>query len=346
MAQALAEHIDVAFAIEQTVPQAPQLVTLFVVFTSHPLPATPSQLPQPALQEATPQAPAEQPRVPFGGATQTVPQLPQLLTSLPVFTSQPLAVWPSQFLYGALQEAMPQTLDEQPAVPFGGVAQTVPQAPQLATLVAVFTSHPSPAAALQSPKPALQEEMPQAPPVQAGVPLATEQATLQAPQWARVVLVSVSHPLEAVASQSPKPALQEAMPQAPPAQAGVPLAAEQTVPQVPQLLALVWVLTQALAQHVPPAPQAVPQAPQLASSRVRSTHAPLQQATPPQSASLLHLSEPPPHPAASTAASSAATNPACNRLIGLSPRGETGRNRFELPDGAPRPCGMAHPLTT
>jgi hypothetical protein len=52
----------------------------------------------------------------------------------------------------------------------------------------------------------------------------------------------VSHPSELDPLQSPKPAEQEATPQTPPTQFGVPLAAEHTWLQVPQLLMLVDVL--------------------------------------------------------------------------------------------------------
>ena len=73
--------------------------------------------------------------------------------------------------------------------------QATLQAPQLATLVFVFTSHPfdrlSPS---QSPQPVAHVPVSQLPPEQARVMFAVEHARLQPPQWATLVLVLISQP--------------------------------------------------------------------------------------------------------------------------------------------------------
>ena len=64
------------------------------------------------------------------------------------------------------------------------------------------------------------------------------------PQLLLSVLVLTSHPSAALPLQLPKPLLQLPTPQIPPEQPGVPLATGgQTMPQPPQWLVLVLVLT-------------------------------------------------------------------------------------------------------
>src|SRR5512134_1429783 len=112
--------------------------------------------------------------------------------------------------------------------------------PQLSTSVASSTSQPSAAPFRQSSKPASQEAMPQLPAAQAAVAWAGAQAASQAPQWERLVPVSVSQPFPGAPSQSPQGGEQLPTPQAPAAQPGVPLAtAGQAVPQEPQWAASV-----------------------------------------------------------------------------------------------------------
>ena len=62
----------------------------------------------------------------------------------------------------------------------------------------------------------------------------------QAPQFELLVPRVVSHPLDALPSQLPKPGSQDPSPQAPPAQTGVPWTSDgQAMPQAPQLARLV-----------------------------------------------------------------------------------------------------------
>jgi hypothetical protein len=126
---------------------------------------------------------------------------------------------------------------------FGRLGQTVPQAPQLPTAVRVSTSQPSLAIALQSAKPGLQEK-PHAPAVHRGVEFGSDgQALPQAPQWATVVAVDVSHPSVAVPLLSPNPALQT-KPHVPTRHARVELGlAGHTFPHVPHWSGLLPVLT-------------------------------------------------------------------------------------------------------
>jgi hypothetical protein len=56
----------------------------------------------------------------------------------------------------------------------------------------------------------------------------------QVPQFASSLVTSVSQPVEAWVSQSPKPELHEATAQLPPVHVGVAFASEQAVPQAPQ----------------------------------------------------------------------------------------------------------------
>src|SRR3954468_6213030 len=65
-------------------PHAPQLLTLFCVFVSHPVAAWPSQFANPALQATMTHWPFAQPRVAFGSCGHGL-QLPQWLTSVWVF---------------------------------------------------------------------------------------------------------------------------------------------------------------------------------------------------------------------------------------------------------------------
>jgi hypothetical protein len=116
--QVPAVQVVVAFArAGQTFPQLPQLLTVVLRFTSHPLAARPSQLPQPALH-VKPQVPAAQVAVALGGVAQTLPHAPQLLTVVLRFTSHPLAARPSQLPQPALHEATVQVLAAQPAAAF------------------------------------------------------------------------------------------------------------------------------------------------------------------------------------------------------------------------------------
>src|SRR5262249_34255692 len=138
----------------QTLPQAPQWLTLFVVFVSQPFAGLPSQFPNPAPQPATAQLELAQDGVPLAMAGQTVPQALQLFRLDVVSVSQPFAVLPSQFPNPASQPATPQVELVHPGVALATGGQTVPQAPQLFTFEVVSISQPSAALPLQSANPA------------------------------------------------------------------------------------------------------------------------------------------------------------------------------------------------
>jgi hypothetical protein len=139
----------------QLVPQVPQLAPSELRFVSQPLAPLPSQLPQPALQ-ACPQLLAAH----VGAALvqsfgQVTPQPPQLFTSAVVLVSQPLRLTFSLALQSAkpaLHTAMLQLLPEQAGVPFALLHGKL-HAEQCAVLLVMLVSQP--AAAVQSPKPAL-----------------------------------------------------------------------------------------------------------------------------------------------------------------------------------------------
>jgi hypothetical protein len=145
-----------------------------------PVAASPSQLPYPVAQvveagsgtqveslttypdsQVKPQLPAVQVAVPFAGAGHVLPQAPQCVALVSVLVSQPLLVLESQSAYPGSQtggtttgshdvpfetypesQLMPHVPLRHVAVPFVGVAQVFPQAPQLLTLVSMFVSHP------------------------------------------------------------------------------------------------------------------------------------------------------------------------------------------------------------
>ena len=70
-----------------------------------------------------------------------LPQPPQLLTSSAVLASQPLAALPSQSASGLEQAEMPHTPFTQFGVP-PAAEHTLPQPPQLSTLLVVSISQP------------------------------------------------------------------------------------------------------------------------------------------------------------------------------------------------------------
>jgi hypothetical protein len=96
---------------------------------------------EPALQ-VKPHVPAVQVAVPLAGVGQTWPQPPQLLTSVWVFVSQPFAALASQLAKPALQ-VNPHVPPLQVAVALAGVAQTLPQAPQLLTSLCTLVHTPA-----------------------------------------------------------------------------------------------------------------------------------------------------------------------------------------------------------
>jgi hypothetical protein len=241
--QALAEQAGAPFATAgQVTPHPPQLFTLFVVLISQPSAKLPLQFAKPALQLATAQVLAEQVAAPFATAGQALLHPPQLFTLFVVLISQPSATTPLQFAKPGSQLATAHDPATQAAVPFAAL-HVLPQAPQLLTLVCVFTSQPSAGFPLQSAKPGLQAATTHAPAEQPAVPFAIEQTFPQPPQWLALVCVFTSQPSAGLPLQFAKPALQLATAQLPPLQPGVPFAIEQTFPQEPQSATLVCVFT-------------------------------------------------------------------------------------------------------
>src|SRR5256885_169086 len=92
--------------------------------------------------------------------------------------------------------------------------QTLPQAPQLAASFEKVISQPLVALLSQLPKPALQVIV-QPPTAQPATPFAVEHARAHEPQWVGSMAMLVSQPSFGSALQSPNPALQLAIWQAP-----------------------------------------------------------------------------------------------------------------------------------
>jgi hypothetical protein len=218
------------FALEHTLPQAPQLLVSVSMETSQPFVESPSQLPNPALQDESAHVPVEQSELALA-RLHTVPHPPQS-ESVVSDVSHPFAATPSQSPNPAEQVAISQT----PAVHVADALaseQAFPHAPQLAASASRDVSHPFAGLPSQSSKPAVQV-MEHAPPTQEGVPLVLSHASPHPLQFAASLVMSTSQPSEASPLQSARPALQEPTAQAPVLQSPVPPAMVQTAPQVPQ----------------------------------------------------------------------------------------------------------------
>jgi hypothetical protein len=244
-------------AFVQAVPQVPQFVVV-LRGTSQPFEASPSQLPNPALQ-AMPQEPEVHDGVPLV-ALQERPQPPQLVRLLLVSVSQPLPLLPSQSWNVPVH-----TGTHAPAthvvVPWA-FEQTFPQAPQFVVLVWRFVSHPFAAFASQFPYPEKQVGL-QVPPAQAFVPFAAVQTAPHAPQLVAFVVRFVSHPFAAFPSQLANPGLHDGAHE-PAEQAVVPFAFVQADPHAPQFATLVWRLVShplAVVQSPKPESHAMAQLP-------------------------------------------------------------------------------------
>lgn len=142
----------------------------------------------------------------FGREPHDSPHIPQFDVSLAVLVSHPSAALPLQLSHG-LVHMYPQVPPMQLRVAFAGDGQTFMHAPQFERFVAVLISHPSPAVALQSSYPMLQEK-PHAPIEHVRLAFGRVAHTVpQAPQLSRLERVSTSHPFAADPSQSANPAL-------------------------------------------------------------------------------------------------------------------------------------------
>jgi hypothetical protein len=101
MEQAPRAQPGVPFALEHDVPQAPQFETLVCVLTSQPFAATPSQLPNPAVQIPRVHEPDAQDSEAFA-RSQIAPHEPQF-DSVVRLVSHPFAALPSQLPNPGLQ---------------------------------------------------------------------------------------------------------------------------------------------------------------------------------------------------------------------------------------------------
>jgi hypothetical protein len=227
---------DPAFAKLQTVPHALQFVALDFRFVSHPSETRPLQLPKPAVQVIE-QAPAVQVADPFA-VEQAAPQDPQLVGLVCVFVSQPLPRRPSQLPDPALHETSWQVPVAQDTLAF--VAEQATPHPPQSVVVRRFVSQPLFGLPSQLANPDAQVGA-QAPAVQLVAPLAFVHATPHAPQLVRLVPRLASQPFAALPSQLPNPALHVATVQTPDAHAALAFGSEQTLPQDPQLDAVVCV---------------------------------------------------------------------------------------------------------
>jgi hypothetical protein len=112
----------------QTCPQAPQLLTLVTRLVSQPFAERPSQLPKPALHDATVQTPLVQAAAPFAPPHDT-PHAPQLLMLVRRLVSQPFAEMPSQLPKPAMQDSTWHVPAEQAEPPLARL-QATPHVPQ------------------------------------------------------------------------------------------------------------------------------------------------------------------------------------------------------------------------
>jgi hypothetical protein len=205
---------------------------------SQPFAAFMSQLPKPALHEATEHAPATHAGVPFGIA-QRLPHAPQFNTLLLKSVSQPLAALMSQLPKPAVHIPTAHAPITHVAVALG-TAHARPHAPQLATVSSAL-SQPFAAFMSQLPKPAAQPKNAHVPPLHAVTAFGRAQLVPHAPQLA-TVLSALSQPFAAFMSQLPKLAAQ-VIPQTPAVHCGAALGAAGHVrPQLPQCITLVLTL--------------------------------------------------------------------------------------------------------
>jgi hypothetical protein len=197
MAQPPPVHVEVAWGSAHARPQAPQWASEPARLVSQPLAGFASQSPNPVAHAATAQAPLTQAAVALA-SEHARPQPPQCETAARVLVSQPLAGFESQSPNPAAQ-AKAHTPAAHEGVALAGDGQALPQRPQWASEVARLAHEPA-----QLVSPAAQVE--RHAPAEHTSPAA--HARPHAPQWARSLWVLTSQPVEAIASQSPKPALQ------------------------------------------------------------------------------------------------------------------------------------------
>jgi hypothetical protein len=231
-AQTEEAQVGLAFDSEHFLPHPPQLFESPVaVFTSHPLVATLSQSAKPALQAATVQAELAQPAVALAKA-QAAPQPLQLFGSLVVFTQRV----PLQSVGVLAEQPVTQPVGEHTGaeLPQAVGADEVLQPPQFAGCV-MSVSQPFLGSPSQSAKPTLHDLMTQPELLQEELACARLQTVPQTPQLFGSLVVSTSHPVETILSQSAKPVLHAPIAQADWLQPAVPWAGgAHVISQAPQ----------------------------------------------------------------------------------------------------------------
>src|SRR5262249_12649602 len=134
---------------------APQLAGSYCNPASQPSPIMPLQSAKPALHLVKPHWPFRHWGCAFG-KLHAMPHLPQLVASMAVLISQPLATIMSQSATLALEAPRPHIELLQAELALASIGHGEPHIPQLFTSVVVSTSHPSPRLLLQSAKLVLQ----------------------------------------------------------------------------------------------------------------------------------------------------------------------------------------------
>lgn len=110
-------HVGVPFCTEQTFPQPPHALTLFVVAVSQPLVTFASQLPNPAAH-MIPHEPPEHVAEPLF-ALQTFMHAPQCCVFVAVLISQPFSLLPSQLANVPVHDVISQVPDAHEVFAFG-----------------------------------------------------------------------------------------------------------------------------------------------------------------------------------------------------------------------------------
>ncbi len=221
--QAPAVHTPVAWAGAQGRMQPPQWGRLVAKFASHPSVNVALQSPKPELQ-TPPQRPEAQAAWAFAGAGHAVVQVPQCVGS----------VWRLKQLPVQKVVGEAQTLLHAPFEQTCPAAQALPQAPQFADAVLMFTSHPFAAAPSQLPNPVEHGPTVHIPPAHPAVVLGRAHCLPQAPQWAGVAAVFTSQPFAVCPSQFALVPVHCPITHWPIAQAAVALGREQALLQAPQ----------------------------------------------------------------------------------------------------------------
>lgn len=192
-------HVGAPAELLQTLPHAPQWFTFVTRFVSHPLPVSPSQLPQPLTHAANVHVPVAQEATAFG-SEQATAHPPQSVSVL-VPVSQPLFGFASQSAKPARQVG-PHAPAVQLVDPLA-LVHWMPHAPQSLTL-ARLVSQPLSALPSQLAHP-VSHVIAHTPLRHEPVPWLVLHALLHAPQLATLESRSVSHPLVLTWSQLPYP---------------------------------------------------------------------------------------------------------------------------------------------